>query len=169
VSFALRSAPVVAVVALLAAGCGGGSHATTTNTQVSRAARWHQVVLCARAHGMPNLADPSGFDSSGKPIYPHGLDIPQQTRDACQSLFDRLFPGADQHPAPNAAQMAGLIRFARCMRAHGVHDWPDPSPDGTFRPDARLSHLLKSAIRDQLTACERYNPDPRGRVYFGTP
>jgi hypothetical protein len=116
---------------------------------------------------MPNLADPQ-IDAHGKAIFPSGLDVPEQTRRACQALFDRLVPDADNR-APSQAELDALLRFARCMRAHGVSDWPDPQPDGTFIPDQRLSHLLKSAIRTQLTACDRFNPDPHGRIYFSHP
>ena len=128
------------------------------------AAAWHTVVLCARAHGMPNLPEPR-IDASGKAIFPNGLNVPEQTRLACQTLFNRLVPSA-QNQAPSPAQLAGLLRFARCMRSHGIADWPDPRPDGNFVPDARIANSLKSVFRSQLMACERFNPDPNGRVYF---
>jgi hypothetical protein len=165
-----KAALVLAVplVAAVAGGCGGSHTASSRGTAADPAAAWHQVVLCARAHGMPGLQDPQ-IDSSGKAIFPNGLNIPAQTRQACQPLLDRLIPSADRQQGPTAGQMAGLLRFARCMRAHGIADWPDPRPDGTFLPDARISHTLKSLFRSQLMACERFNPDPHGRVYFGIP
>jgi hypothetical protein len=113
---------------------------------------------------MPNLPDPQ-IDANGKAIFPSGLDVPEQTRRACQSLYDRLVPNAQDH-APTAAQLAALLRFARCMRSHGIPDWPDPRPDGTFVPDTRISNALKSTFRSQLMTCAHFNPDPRGRVYF---
>jgi hypothetical protein len=113
---------------------------------------------------MPNLPDPQ-ISADGKAVFPSGLDIPPQTRRACQPLYDRLVPNA-RNDAPTHAQLAALLRFARCMRSHGIADWPDPRPDGTFAPDARISNSLKSAFRSQLLACEHLNPDPRGHVYF---
>jgi hypothetical protein len=166
-----KAALLVAVplLAAVAAGCGGGSHtASPRRAATDLAASWHQVVLCARAHGMPGLQDPR-IDSSGKAIFPNGLNIPSRTRQACRPLLDRLIPGADRQQGPTPGQMAGLLRFARCMRARGIADWPDPRADGTFDPDARISHALKSLFRSQLMACERFNPDPHGRVYFSTP
>ena len=160
------SACVLAVAAFVAvaAGCGGSQRDAAGAPAQSPAAAWHRVVLCARAHGMPGLQDPT-IDSSGKAIFPHGLNIPPETRRACQRLVDRLVPNA-QTQAPTAAQLAALLRFARCMRAHGIADWPDPRPDGNFVPDARILDSLKSAFRTQLLACEHLNPDPHGRVYF---
>ena len=157
-----------AALAIAGAGC-GSSHPTDAApaAPAGPAAAWHQVVLCARAHGMPSLPDPR-IDASGKAIFPSGLNVPAETRRACQSMFDRLVPNAQNH-TPTQAELAALLRFARCMRSNGVADWPDPRADGSFVPDARLSHLLKSAIRSQLMTCEHFNPDPHGRVYFSHP
>lgn len=162
----LVAALVVVAVATAAAAC-GGSHSAAAAPAIPRspAAAWHQVVLCARAHGMPNAPDPQ-IDAQGNAIFPSGLVIPPQTRRACRSVYDRLIPNGEHH-TPSPAQLAALLSFARCMRSHGIPDWPDPRSDGTFVPDTRILHALKSTFRSQLTTCERFNPDPRGRVYFG--
>jgi hypothetical protein len=164
-----RNAALIAGVGTLgaAAGCGSSHVPTPATAPHSPAAAWHQVVLCARAHGMPGLQDPR-VDSTGEAIFPNGLDIPAETRRACQRLVDRLVPSAESQ-TPTPSQLAGLARFARCLRSHGIGDWPDPRPDGTFVPDARVSHLLKSSFRNQLMTCERFNPDAHGRVYFSQP
>jgi hypothetical protein len=166
-----RGLVAVAVVAVAlagaAAGCGGSASTgrpAAASAPRNAAAAWHQVVLCARAHGMPGLPDPQ-IDASGKAIFPNGLNVPERTRQACQATFDRLVPNT-QNTEPTRAQLAALLRFARCMRSHGIPDWPDPRPDGSFHPDAKITNSLKSAFRSQLTACEHFNPDPRGRVYF---
>ena len=162
---ALAAAALLATLALVASGCGGSRDPNAARTASrSSAAAWHQLVLCARAHGMPSLPDPQ-ISADDKAIFPSGLAIPPQTRRACQSLYDRLVPSG-QDDIPTHAQLAALLRFARCMRSHGIADWPDPRPDGTFVPDARLAASLKSAFRSQLMTCEHLNPDPHGRVYF---
>jgi hypothetical protein len=154
------------VLAGAAAGCGGSgstsSHAPSPSS--AAAAAWHRVVLCARANGMPTLPDPQ-ISPTGKAIFPSGLNVPERTRRACQAMFNRLVPNAETQ-APTQAQFAALLRFAGCMRDHGIADWPDPRADGSFHPDARISNSLKSAFRSQLLACEHFNPDPHGRVYF---
>jgi hypothetical protein len=153
-----------AVFVFALAGC-GGTHSPTPTAGTNLAARWHQLVVCARANGMPGLQDPRIDDRTGKAIFPSGLNVPQQTRQACGRIFNRLVPSNETH-APTPAQMAALLRFAHCMRTHGISDWPDPRADGSFAPDAHIANSLKSAFRPQLTACEHLNPDPRGRVYF---
>jgi hypothetical protein len=161
-----RATALAAALAFAVAGC-GGSHATAPPSSPTRslAAAWHQVVLCARAHGMPGLQEPRIDERTGKAIFPRGLSVPQETRQACQRMYDRLMGNAPSHP-PTATEMAALLRFARCMRAHGIPDWPDPRPDGTFAPDSRITRSLKSQFRTQLTTCEHFNPDHNGRVYF---
>ena len=159
-----KAALAAATLMLAVAGCGGSRSATPSGSP-SLAAAWHQVVLCARANGMPGLQDPRIDERTGKAIFPSGLNVPPQTRQACGRLYNRLVPNADTH-TPTAAQMAALVQFARCMRNHGISDWPDPRPDGSFVPDAHIASSLKSAFRSQLMACEHLNPDPRGRVYF---
>ena len=156
-----------ACVAFVAAGCGGTSSklsASTTGSGSLRAA-WHQVVLCARAHGMPDMPEPT-IDATGHATFPGVTkrQIPQQTRTACQALFNRLIPSDSNH-GYTQAQLNQLLQFARCMRTHGVHDWPDPNANGEFPMPPRLAHLLKSAIRSPLVACARFNPDPQGRLY----
>jgi len=43
----------------------------------------------------------------------------------------------------NSSPLAASVRFAACMRAHGVTDYPDPLPGGGFN--------IPSAINPQST------------------
>jgi hypothetical protein len=168
VSFATTRSAVAlttAGVALFAAGCGHSHLQSHASAPSQLAIAWHQVILCARAHGMPGLQDPRIDEQTRNAVFPSGINVPTRTRQACGRLFDRLVPNADTH-APTPAAIRALLRFARCMRQHGISDWPDPRADGTFVPDARIVNSLKSAFRPQLMICERFNPDPNGRVYF---
>jgi hypothetical protein len=161
----LRPALAAAALVFAVSACGGTHSSTASRTTSNVAAGWHQLVVCARENGMPGLQDPRIDERTGKAIFPSGLNVPQQTRRACGRIFNRLVPNAETR-APTPAQLAALVRFARCMRTHGISDWPDPRPDGTFAPDAHIANSLKSAFRSQLMVCERLNPDPHGRVYF---
>jgi hypothetical protein len=160
------------MVLLLAglAGCtasSGSAAATTTTGQQDAAAVWHQLVQCARTHGMPNLPDPR-IDSNGQAHFPDGLpDPPRSVQQACQSIYDRLPASARGDAARPPADIQGLLRFAGCMRQHGVPDFPDPKADGTF-PLAGTSlgreGKTPRTIR-AMQACDRLNPDPKGRIY----
>ena len=51
----------------------------------------------------------------------------QSASDACNDFLVAFKPAAD--PALATEQTEAAIRFAVCMREHGL-DWPDPAPDG---------------------------------------
>jgi hypothetical protein len=160
------------VVVLLAglAGCsasGGSAGATATTSGQQAAVRiWRELVRCARANGMPNLPDPQ-LDSNGRANFPNGTpDPPASVRRACQSIYDRLPASArgDEERPPTDIQ--ALLRFARCMRQHGVTDFPDPKADGTFPiAGTSLGHGKTPRIVGAMRACGQLNPDSKGRIY----
>jgi hypothetical protein len=55
------------------------------------------------------------------------------------------------------------IKFAQCMRAHGLPDWPDPLADGSYRLPSDLQTSSKSGpvwdrIKAGWDACQQFNP-----------
>ncbi len=48
---------------------------------------------------------------------------------ACRSDLAAAFPGAALTPAQRAARTAELVKYAQCMRSHGVNI-PDPTTSG---------------------------------------
>ena len=159
------------VVLLLAAlaGCaasGGSSAVTTTTGQQDAAAVWRELVRCARANGMPNLPDPQ-IDANGEAHFPSGLpDPPASARRACQSIYDRLPASARGDTERSPADIQALVRFARCMREHGVTDFPDPKADGTFPlSGTSLGRGKTPRIVTAMRACSQFNPDPKGGIH----
>jgi hypothetical protein len=47
---------------------------------------------------------------------------------------------------------ASGIRFSRCMRGHGIQNFPDPGPGGYLR---RIN-LQSPAVQSAMNACRRY-------------
>jgi hypothetical protein len=111
------------------------------------------IVQCFRAHGAPDFPDPVYDPGDGRwhfAISP--ASVPAATRQACQQLFSASTPSPD---LPQAA-FQQLVSFAQCMRQHGISDWPDPAPDGTFHLDARLWALGKhGGVYQSMQACHR--------------
>jgi hypothetical protein len=131
-----RAAGLVLVFLLAGAGCsaaGGSRAATTTTREPDVAALWHELVVCARANGMPTLPDPQ-VDSNGEAHFPGGdpPEPPKSVERACRSIGERL-AAARHENEQTPADAATLLRFARCMREHGLPDFPDPQADGRFR------------------------------------
>jgi hypothetical protein len=59
-----------------------------------------------------------------------------------------------------APQVNGALAFSRCMRSHGVPNFPDPDPQGNFPPfNTRLSKQTSTAAND---ACAHMLPSGGG-------
>jgi len=149
------------------AGCsasGGSAGATaTTGGQQDAAAVWRELVACARANGMPNLPDPQ-IDSNGRAAFPNGTpDPPASVRRACQSIYDRLPPSARGEEERPPADMQALLRFARCMREHGVADFPDPDAQGNFRAPPGSAGPKTPRFKGAMQACRQLDPYQKGR------
>jgi hypothetical protein len=115
-------------IALLAAACGGGgsspaASATGGSAQYQKELAYSQ---CMRSHGVPNFPDP---DSQGNlPPLQQGRNgvspqAVQSAENACRHLQTSGGPGTPQQQA----KLTQGLNFARCMRAHGVPNFPDPT------------------------------------------
>ena len=120
-----ESLAALAAAAVLG-GCGGGSSSPTTaataaRTTTTQRARLVAFAQCLRTHGVPHFPDP---DAKGE--FQFGIDVSatvwNRANDACRALKP---PGTFSTQRNRQQQSAGLT-FARCMRAHGVKDFPDP-------------------------------------------
>jgi hypothetical protein len=171
-------------VILLSAGCSGspGSHVaqlgttttqsgTSTNTAAASARQNGGLAFsrCMRSHGVSQFPDP---DSSGA--------IPKVTLEQL-GVGSSQFQGAQSacayllQPSNTQVQqtLSGMLDFARCMRSHGVQNWPDPATDsdgqavfdlrGRINPDTpqmdtksgRCAHLLHPALgQDGTVLCD---------------
>jgi hypothetical protein len=136
-----RAALLVAAlgVALAAAACGGGSGGTgvaqagtpTTGSSSHSPRKGSALAMaqCMRAHGVPDFPDP---DSSGRIAIQgspgSGLDPSSPQFQAAQQACKAFAP-----PGIATAGTKGrgdLLKFSRCMRRHGLPDFPDPGSQG---------------------------------------
>jgi hypothetical protein len=140
-------------VILLSTACSGspGSHVaqlgttttqsgTSTNTAAASARQNGGLAFsrCMRSHGVSQFPDP---DSSGAipkvSLQQLGVSSSQfqATQSACASLL---------RPTNTQVQqtLSGMLDFARCMRSHGVRNWPDPGTDS----DGQAVFDLRSRI-----------------------
>jgi hypothetical protein len=121
-----RVAAVMAGVVLLAAACGGSSSsgAAGVSTFYQKAVSYAQ---CMRSHGVPNYPDP---DSQGHfpPVQVGRNGVSPQAVQSAQNACRHLQPGGGAGTAgQQQAKLTQALNFSRCMRAHGVPSFPDPS------------------------------------------
>jgi hypothetical protein len=138
---ALWPLATLAVLVATAAGCGHGSSATGSNGSNSSAAGRNDTATprgqavkfaeCMRANGISAFPDP---DASGKltiDAVANGSSLDtssaafEQALGACKDLEPSGFTGHER----NAQEQEGALRFAQCIRDHGVRDFPDPAAD----------------------------------------
>ena len=119
------------LVAVSACGKGDANTGTTTSTDLTKRKAYAQ---CMRDNGVVNFPDPN---PQGE--FPAGHE--QNTRDDpkfkdADSKCRDLLPAGDKHDTVNPETIAGLVKFAQCMRQNGVPDFPDPDASGKFPRDA---------------------------------
>jgi len=124
------------LIGLISAGCGSnasskssaGTPSTGTGTASSGATtkltaqeKAVKFAECMRANGVPHFPDPGPNGD-----YSFGVDVSKEVFtkavDACKALEP---PGALSAKRTPKQQSASL-RFAQCVRDHGVKDFPDP-------------------------------------------
>lgn len=124
-------AAALTVAGLLAAGCGGGRDKGHEQAPVatSTADAYRQAVAfarCMRAHGDPAWPDPG--PGGAFPNDNGSLDKSSPRYKKASAACRNLAP-AGPPPATFQAQYRRLLKFAACMRAHGVPKFPDPVLD----------------------------------------
>jgi hypothetical protein len=122
-------AALVAVAGLVVAGCGGGGGSgSTTTSQAAMRDKEVKYSQCMREHGVKNFPDPQPDGGMllkagpGTGINPESQQF-KAAQQACQKLQPKAGAKFDRAKAQQMEQAA--LKFAQCMRAHGVN-FPDP-------------------------------------------
>jgi hypothetical protein len=136
----------LAGLSLLAAACGGGSPGKgvaqigTTQTTTSSPSAYSgspndrrgtlvAFSACMRKHGLPNFPDPKAVGHG------YGLTIGKETGvdpsspqfKSAERICKKLLPnGGTPTAQEQAAQMKEALKYAGCIRSHGMPDYPDP-------------------------------------------
>jgi hypothetical protein len=177
------------VLGLLVAACGGSSPSSTTTfsggtasraaspatTSSSDAAVTGQptpiaFAQCMRASGVPNFPDPQ--PGRGLLFNVSGINAAAPAVRAAQAKCRKLLAGGPPGPGstthPSAQTLAKLLAIARCMRAHGISQFPDPMTfvpshpvgdqeitdfDGAILLFPSTMNLEAPAYKQALTAC----------------
>ncbi len=123
---------VLAALGAAAAIAACGSSNSSTNHASNLYTQGVTYADCMRSHGMPNFPDPS--PGGGFALRTSGINQQSPAFQTAESACAKLQPGGNTPPPPiSAAQQAGMIANARCIRQHGVPNFPDP----TFGPGGR--------------------------------
>jgi hypothetical protein len=150
-------------LALLAAACGGSpsSIGTGDSSNAGGSTNSHQVAFasCMRSNGVINYPDPNSSGGIAKESAQQ-LGVSGSTLQSAQNACKHLLPNGGN--GPNQAEIQHVkelgLRFAQCMRSHGV---ALPDPDGSGRiPDPASIGIDQGSPQFQAAnqACGKYRP-----------
>ena len=124
----------------LLAACGGSStpgvaQLRSTPTASASAGNSGPSALayaqCMRSHGVPSFPDPNSQGQFNDAALPGASPQFQAATEACRALSPSSGQTTSGGLAPLSPQaQAQLLQFSRCMRSHGVTDFPDPTSHG---------------------------------------
>jgi hypothetical protein len=140
----MSRAPIIttlAAAALIATGC-GSSGADSPGNSVSKQNAGLVFANCMRTHGVPSFPDPGSNASggiqiqakqragSGQSLAVNGVPVAAPAFQSAMQYCRRYLPnGGHPSAAQAAAAKTAALAMSRCMRSHGVPNFPDP----TFR------------------------------------
>jgi hypothetical protein len=112
------------------ASAGSSATAGQSSSHVSGKPSALAFAQCMQSHGIKNFPEPN---SSGGMSVTQGESLPDFTSPqyraaamACKSLSPA---GVAPNSAQQALQLKNDIAYAKCMRSHGVTNFPDPDPN----------------------------------------
>jgi hypothetical protein len=179
VPFATRARRAVLTCALIGAlgvgigACGSASSSSATAVAgtgaPSSSARYQarlNLAKCFRAHGI-NVPDPSpnGGVAGGGGVFRQLRNYSRAqvttATQACRQYLTQAFPNANLTPAQQAQFRQAFVKYAECMRSHGINI-PDPTTTGGggFGLRGALANVDRNspAFKSANTACASLRP-----------
>jgi hypothetical protein len=156
----VTAAAAVLGIAVLAAGCGGSTGSRIAGS-ASIKAQFLAYSRCMRSHRISDFPDPTTLSGGGfafqinagpgSDLSPHNTTF-KAANQACRGSL----PG-DQHTQTGSdPHIAAEVRWARCLRSHGVPSFPDPNSQGAF--DSAQFNDDSPAFKAASKACNSVQP-----------
>jgi hypothetical protein len=131
----LAALAMVTLTSLISAGCGSGapsetgttsSTSTTASTGTNKSATGQDKAVkfaeCIRSNGVSDFPDP---DAKGE--FNYGVSVSPAVWQKAVNTCKDLQPPGSLSAKRSPKQQTASLRFARCIRANGVKDFPDPA------------------------------------------
>ena len=166
---------VAAGLVALTAGCGGsssgkvaqlgstttGSHGSSGATAAStQGSGWLAFSGCMRTHGVARYPDPGTSGIPPKATLQQ-LGVSSAGFQSAQSACRHLLPNGGRPPNEAERRRVAVqsLQFSRCVRSHGVPNFPDPDVTGRI-PDPGSVGVDQGSPKFQAAneACGAYRP-----------
>jgi hypothetical protein len=140
----LAALALIAIVALIT-GCGSTAPAETgsagaANNTVANAQKAVKFAECMRTNGVSKFPDPGASGKLTIDAVANGSSLDtgapafKQAINTCKKLEPAGFMGSKR----SSQQQDAALKFAECVRANGVQDFPDPLPNGPLVDTNRI-------------------------------
>jgi hypothetical protein len=130
-----------------------------------------------RSHGVTGFPDPPAGASNVKFPLAQQLRVSSSQLSTAENACRHWLPaGVDDQfpPAEVPLLLRGMLPFARCMRSHGVPNFPDPAVDSEGRPifplsahGISLAYSHSSRFSAVIVTCQNLVPRQLGGIPFG--
>ena len=162
---------MVAMVAVISAGCGGTRSSGGANTAAASAGTGSssgnstgttrekavKFAECMRANGVGAFPDPDASGELTIDAVANGSSVDtssaafEQALGACKDMEPPGFTGAKV----TAQQRTARLEFAQCVRDNGVPDFPDPTANGPLVDTNRIPSAATTGGMSILNAAMR--------------
>ena len=157
----LRPLALLALVALIGAGCGSNAPAETgtassagspssSGSKDTAREKAMKFSACMRENGVSGFPDPDASGELTIDAVANGSSIDtssvafKNAISACRDLEPSGFTGRRR----TTAEQQNALEFAQCMRDNGVPDFPDPTPDGPLIDTNRIPSAAGRGARE---------------------
>jgi hypothetical protein len=151
------TAPALVVMVALISGCGSSRSAeigTGEGNTVANAPKAVKFAECMRRNGVSQFPDPGASGKLTVDAVANGSSLDTSTPafsqaiSACKALEPAGFMGSKR----SSQQQQAALRFAHCIRANGVPDFPDPTANGPLVDTNRIPSAATSSGMSLLHA-----------------
>jgi hypothetical protein len=153
-----RPLAALTLVALIG-GCGSSAPVEAgtggaTNNLAANARKAVKFAECMRRNGVSQFPDPGASGKLTIDAVANGSSLDTSTPaftqavTACKDLEPAGFTGSKR----SSLQQQAALEFAQCIRANGVPDFPDPTPNGPLVDTNRIPSSATSSGMSSLHA-----------------
>jgi hypothetical protein len=148
--------PALALAAL-AAGCGGKGGNTLTSSPSPIHARAVRFAACMRTHGIADFPDPNADND-----FDYGISVSGTTWTRALTACRVYQPPGTFSARRTPRAQSRALRFAACIRAHGVRDFPDPVNGEPIVDTYRIPSANRpggmTILNAAMATCAAYGP-----------
>ena len=115
---------MVALISVISAGCGSNAPSETGtggNKKAADRAKAVKFAECMRENGVSDFPDPNARNQ-----FEYGVSVTAAVWDKATTACKNLQPSGTLSAKRTPKQQSASLRFAQCIRDHGVKDFPDP-------------------------------------------